>query len=460
MIFRRSEEFLMKYKPHNYQTYATDFILEHPEAAVFLDMGLGKSVITLTALLDLCLDRFEISKVLVIAPLRVARDTWSAEIRKWDHLKSFTYSVVVGTASERKAALQKKAHIYLINRENVSWLVEESGHPFDFDMVVIDELSSFKSYQAKRFRSLLKVRPTVKRIVGLTGTPSSNGLMDLWAEFRVLDLGKRLGRFITHYRNTYFQPDKRNGMVIYSYKPLPGAEEAIYSQISDMTISMKAVDHLDMPECIINEVRVSLSEEERQKYDTLRDDLILSIGDSDIDAANAASLSNKLSQMANGAVYGEKKSVHHIHDHKLDALEDLIESANGKPVLVAYWFKHDLERIKARFKVREIKTSKDITDWNDGKILVAVIHPASAGHGLNLQAGGSTLIWFGLTWSLELYQQTNARLWRQGQKSATVVIHHIIAEDTIDELILKALHKKEKSQDALIDAVRVMLKGA
>ena len=450
----------MKYNPHNYQAYATDFILDHPEAAVFLDMGLGKSVITLTALLDLCLDRFEISKVLVIAPLRVARDTWSTEIHKWDHLKPFTYSVVVGTVAERKAALAKKAHIYLINRENVSWLVEDSGFPFDFDMVVIDELSSFKSYQAKRFRSLLKVRPTVKRIVGLTGTPSSNGLMDLWAEFRVLDLGKRLGRFITHYRNTYFQPDKRNGMVIYSYKPLPGAEDAIYSQISDITISMKAVDHLNMPECIMNEVRVSLSEEERQKYDTLRDDLILSIGDSDIDAANAASLSNKLSQMANGAVYGDEKSVHHIHDHKLDALEDLIEAANGKPVLVAYWFKHDLERIQKRFKVREIKTSKDIADWNDGKIPVAVIHPASAGHGLNLQAGGSTLIWFGLTWSLELYQQTNARLWRQGQKSATVVIHHIIAEDTIDELILKALHKKEKSQNALIDSVRVMLKGA
>ena len=450
----------MKYNPHNYQAYATDFILDHPEAAVFLDMGLGKSVITLTALLDLCLDRFEISKVLVIAPLRVARDTWSTEIHKWDHLKPFTYSVVVGTVAERKVALAKKAHIYLINRENVSWLVEDSGFPFDFDMVVIDELSSFKSYQAKRFRSLLKVRPKIKRIVGLTGTPSSNGLMDLWAEFRVLDLGKRLGRFITHYRNTYFQPDKRNGMVIYSYKPLPGAEDAIYSQISDMTISMKAVDHLNMPECIMNEVRVSLSEEERQKYDTLRDDLILSIGDSEIDAANAASLSNKLSQMANGAVYGDEKSVHHIHDHKLDALEDLIEAANGKPVLVAYWFKHDLERIQKRFKVREIKTSKDITDWNNGKIPVAVIHPASAGHGLNLQAGGSTLIWFGLTWSLELYQQTNARLWRQGQKSATVVIHHIIAENTIDELILKALHKKEKSQNALIDAVRVMLKGA
>lgn len=460
MIFRRSEEFLMKYNPHNYQTYATNFILEHPEAAVFLDMGLGKSVITLTAIRELCLNRFEVGKVLVIAPLRVARDTWSTEIHKWDHLKGLTYSIVIGTVDERKSALKKKAHIYLINRENVSWLIEESGFPFDFDMVVIDELSSFKSYQAKRFRSLLKVRPKIKRIVGLTGTPSSNGLMDLWAEFRVLDLGKRLGRFITHYRNTYFQPDKRNGMVIYSYKPLPGAEDAIYEQISDMTISMKAVDHLNMPECVFNEVSVSLSKEERSKYDTLRDDLILSIGESEIDAANAASLSNKLSQMANGAVYGSDQSVIKIHDHKLDALEDLIESANGKPVLVAYWFKHDLERIKARFKVREIKTSKDITDWNDGKIPVAVIHPASAGHGLNLQAGGSTLIWFGLTWSLELYQQTNARLWRQGQKSATVVIHHIVTEDTIDELILKALHKKEKSQNALIDAVRVTLKGA
>jgi len=450
----------MKYKPHNYQTYATNFILEHPEAAVFLDMGLGKSVITLTAIRELCLNRFEVGKVLVIAPLRVARDTWSTEIHKWDHLKGLTYSIVIGTVDERKSALKKKAHIYLINRENVSWLIEESGFSFDFDMVVIDELSSFKSYQAKRFRSLLKVRPKVKRIVGLTGTPSSNGLMDLWAEFRVLDLGKRLGRFITHYRNTYFQPDKRNGMVIYSYKPLPGAEDSIYEQISDMTISMKAVDHLNMPECVFNEVSVSLSKEERSKYDTLRDDLILSIGESEIDAANAASLSNKLSQMANGAVYGSDQSVIKIHDHKLDALEDLIESANGKPVLVAYWFKHDLERIKARFKVREIKTSKDITDWNDGKIPVAVIHPASAGHGLNLQAGGSTLIWFGLTWSLELYQQTNARLWRQGQKSATVVIHHIVTEDTIDELILKALHKKEKSQNALIDAVRVTLKGA
>lgn len=449
----------MKYSPHNYQTYATDFIVGHPEAAVFLDMGLGKSVITLTALLDLCLDRFEIAKVLVIAPLRVARDTWAAELQKWDHLKCFTYATVIGSVSEREAALRKKAHIYLINRENVSWLIEESGFPFDFDMIVIDELSSFKSYQAKRFRSLLRVRPTVKRIVGLTGTPAGNGLTDLWAEFRILDLGKRLGRFITHYRNRYFLPDKRNGMTVYSYKPLPGAEDAIYRQISDITVSMKAVDHLDMPECIFNDVTVSLSKEERQKYDTLRNDLILSLGEDEIDASNAASLSNKLSQMANGAVYGEDKTVHRIHDRKLDALEDLIEAANGKPVLVAYWYRHDLERIRARFCVREIRTSADISDWNAGKIPVAVIHPASAGHGLNLQAGGSTLIWFGLTWSLELYLQTNARLWRQGQTAKTVVIHRIVAEGTVDELMLKALDRKERSQNSLIDAVRVMLKG-
>ena len=449
----------MKYSPHNYQTYAADFIVGHPEAAVFLDMGLGKSVITLTALLDLCLDRFEIAKVLVIAPLRVARDTWTAELQKWDHLKCFTYATVIGSVSEREAALRKKVHIYLINRENVSWLIEESGFPFDFDMIVIDELSSFKSYQAKRFRSLLRVRPTVKRIVGLTGTPAGNGLTDLWAEFRILDLGKRLGRFITHYRNRYFLPDKRNGMTVYSYRPLPGAEDAIYRQISDITVSMKAVDHLDMPECIFNDVTVSLSEEERQKYDTLRNDLILSLGEDEIDASNAASLSNKLSQMANGAVYGEDKTVHRIHDRKLDALEDLIEAANGKPVLVAYWYRHDLERIRARFCVREIRTPADISDWNAGKIPVAVIHPASAGHGLNLQAGGSTLIWFGLTWSLELYLQTNARLWRQGQTAKTVVIHRIVAEGTVDELMLKALDRKERSQNSLIEAVRVMLKG-
>lgn len=447
----------MKYSPHDYQTYATNFILDHPVAAVFLDMGLGKSVITLTAIFDLCLDSFLVRKVLVIAPLRVARDTWPAEIRKWDHLKGLSYSVAVGTEVERKAALQQRVSVYIINRENVQWLVEESGLIFDYDMVVVDELSSFKSYQAKRFRSLLKVRPGVQRMVGLTGTPSSNGLMDLWAEFRLLDLGKRLGRFITHYRNTYFQPDKRNGQVVFSYKPLPGAEDRIYEAISDITISMKAVDHLDMPECVMNEVKVALSEKERKTYETMRRDLVVSLQGEEIDAGNAAALANKLSQMANGAVYSENKHYLELHSRKLDALEDLIEAANGKPVLVAYWFKHDLERIRKRFTVREISTSKDIADWNAGEIPVAVIHPASAGHGLNLQAGGSTMIWFGLTWSLELYQQVIARLWRQGQKADTVVIHHIITAGTIDERIMSALRKKEKTQSALIDAVKANL---
>jgi SNF2 family DNA or RNA helicase len=410
----------------------------------------------LTALFDLILDMFLIRKVLVIAPLRVARDTWPSEIKKWDHLKGLTYSVAVGTEADRKAALMQTADVYIINRENVDWLVNKSGIPFDFDMVGIDELSSFKSYQAKRFKSLLKVRPKLKQIVGLTGTPSSNGLMDLWAEFRVLDLGERLGRYITNYRNAFFRPDKRNGEVIFSYKPLPGAEQQIYDRICDITISMKSCDYLKLPECVINEVPVVMDEKEMAVYDKFREDMVAKIKDTEIDAANAAVLSGKLLQMANGAVYDEEKNSLHIHDRKLDALEDLFEGANGKPVLIAYWYQHDAERIKARFPVREIKTSKDIEDWNAGKISAAIIHPASAGHGLNLQSGGSTLIWFGLTWSLELYQQTNARLHRQGQTD-TVVIHHIIAIGTIDEQVMKALRKKEKTQDALIDAVRANL---
>lgn len=448
----------MKYNPHEYQEYATEFILDNPVAAVLLEMGLGKSVITLTAIYELMLNRFEVGKVLVIAPLRVARDTWPAEIEKWDHLKGLTYSVVIGTESERKAALRTKANIYLINRENVDWLVKRSGYPFDYDMIVIDELSSFKSAATKRFKSLLKVRSKVKRIVGLTGTPSSNGLMDLWAEFRLLDMGERLGRFITHYRNNFFVPDKRNQQMVFSYKPKPGAEEAIYELISDITISMKSTDYLKMPECIYNEMEVKLSDRERAVYDELRREMVVELDDAEIDAANAAALSGKLLQMANGAIYNEDREVFYIHDRKLDALEDLIEGANGKPVLIAYWFNHDLERIKGRFKVCEIKTSKDIRDWNAGNIPVAVIHPASAGHGLNLQSGGSTLVWFGLTWSLELYQQTNARLWRQGQKE-TVVIHHIITKDTIDEDVMTALRLKEKTQDDLINAVKVRIGG-
>ena len=446
----------MKYKPHEYQSYATEFILSHPISAVFLEMGLGKSVITLSAIFDLCLDSFLVCKVLVIAPLRVARDTWPAEINKWDHLKGLSYSVAVGTEKERIDALKKQSTLYIINRENLDWLVHKSGVTFDFDMVVIDELSSFKSYGAKRFKSLLKVRPSVKRIVGLTGTPSSNGLMDLWAEFRILDLGQRLGRYISHYRNTYFKPDKRNAQIIFSYKPLPGAEEEIYKQISDITISMKSTDYLKMPEYVSNEVFVTLSDKEWKVYSDFKEDMVANLGDEDIDAVNAAVLSGKLLQMANGAVYDSENKAHVIHDKKLDALEDLIEGANGKPVLVAYWYKHDLERIKERFPVRQIQSSKDIEDWNDGKIPIAVIHPASAGHGLNLQSGGSTLIWFGLTWSLELYQQTNARLYRQGQKD-TVIVHHIITKNTIDEDVLLALTKKEKTQDALIDAVKANL---
>lgn len=392
----------------------------------------------------------------MIAPLRVARDTWPAELKKWDHLKDLRYSVAVGTEAERKAALEADAEIYIINRENLDWFVNKSGVPFHFDMVVIDELSSFKSHQSKRFKSLLKVRPFVKRIVGLTGTPSSNGLMDLWAQFRILDFGKRLGRYITHYRDEYFLPDKRNGERIFTYKPAAGAEKLIYKRISDITISMKSCDYLTLPECVMNEVPVFMNAKEIEIYETFREDMVAKIKDEEIDAANAAVLSGKLLQMANGCIYDEEKRAWQIHDRKLDALEDLIESVNGKPVLVAYWFQHDLTRIKARFSVREIKTSKDIADWNEGKIPVAVIHPASAGHGLNLQAGGSTLIWFGLTWSLELYQQCNARLHRQGQTD-TVVIHHIIAKGTIDEDVMAALQRKEKIQNALINAVKAKL---
>lgn len=444
----------MKYNPHDYQRYAAEFIIAHPVAALLLDMGLGKTSITLTAINDLLFDSFEIHKVLVVAPLRVARDTWSAEIEKWEHLKNLRYSVVVGMAQERISALLTPADIYIINRENIQWLVEESGLPFDFDMAVIDELSSFKNHQSKRFRAFMKVKPKLKRIVGLTGTPAGNGLMDLFAEFKLLDMGERLGRLIGQYRNAYFQPDKRNGMVIYSYKPLPNAERQIYDKISDITISMKATDHLKMPELVTTEYMVRLSEKEKEKYDRLKKELVLSTEDNEVTAANAASLSNKLSQMANGAVYSDDESIIEIHDRKLDALEDIIESMNGKPLLVAYWFKHDLERIKKRFDVREIRSSVDISDWNSGKIPVALIHPASAGHGLNLQSGGSTLVWFGLTWSLELYQQTNARLWRQGQTADTVVIQHIIAKGTIDEQIMKALKTKDTAQAAIIIAVK------
>ena len=447
----------MKFVPHKYQQYAIEHIEKNKISALFLDMGLGKTSITLTAVNELLFDSFEVIKVLVIAPLRVARNTWCDEIKKWDHLSNIKYSIVVGTEKERIFALNKRADIYIINRENVDWLVKKSGYKFDFDMIVIDELSSFKNHQSKRFKSLMKIRPKVKRIVGLTGTPSSNGLMDLFAEFKVLYLGERLGYFIGQYRNTYFKPDKTNGAIVYSYKPLPNAEDSIYEKISDITVSMKASEYLKMPELVISNYKVEMSEDEKKQYDEMKKNLICEIKDGEITVSNAGSLSNKLSQFANGAVYDDEQNIVEIHSRKLDALEDIIESMNGKPLLVAYWYKHDLQRIKKRFDVREIKTGKDIADWNKGKIPVALIHPASAGHGLNLQQGGSTLVWFGLTWSLELYQQTNGRLYRQGQKN-TVVIQHIVTKGSIDEQILKALERKNKTQEDLIEAVKANLK--
>lgn len=448
----------MKYEPHDYQVYASEYIKEHDAAAVFLECGLGKTSITLTAVCDLMFDSFEIHRVLVIAPIRVAKMSWPDEIKKWDHTSDLRYSVAVGTEEERMAALEARADIYLINRENVQWLVEKSGLPFDYDMVVVDELSSFKNWQAKRFKALMKVRPKVKRIVGLTGTPSSNSLMDLFAEYKLLDMGQRLGRFIGQYRNRYFVPDKTNGHVVYSYKLLPGAEEAIYDRISDITISMKSADYLKMPELVNSRYMVRLDEPELVKYERMKRDLLLKLPEGEVTAANAAALSGKLSQMANGAVYSDDGTYEKIHDRKLDALEDIIEAANGKPVLAAYWYQHDLERIQERlseFKIgcARLDKERNIRRWNEGKVPVGLIHPASAGHGLNLQSGGNILVWFGLTWSLELYRQTVARLWRQGQKE-TVSVIHILAAKTIDEQIMHALETKDHTQKALIDAVR------
>lgn len=407
-------------------------------------------------------DYFNVHRILVVAPLRVARNTWSDEIEKWDHLHHLTFAIAVGSEKERLEALKKQADITMINRENLQWLIEKSGQPFEYGMVVIDELSSFKNHQAKRFKALMKVRPQVKRIVGLTGTPSSNGLMDLFAEFKILDMGVRLGRFIGQYRNTYFKPDKVNGPIVYSYKPLPGAEDAIYEKISDITISMKAADHLKMPELINTKYMVHLSEKEKKKYEDMKAELVLELPEGEITAANAASLSGKLSQMANGAVYADDESILAIHDRKLDALEDIIESANGKPLLIAYWFKHDLIRIEQRLEEKKIPFQKLDSDasmkkWNKGELPVVLIHPASAGHGLNLQSGGSTLVWFGITWSLELYQQTVASLYRQGQSSGTVTVIHILTQGTVDEKIMKALADKDSTQSALIDAVKAEL---
>ena len=456
----------MKYVPHAYQAFCINYIKTHPVSALFLDMGLGKTVITLTAIRDLMLDELLVTKTLVIAPLRVARDTWPAETRKWDHLNDLDISVIVGDLRVRESAVSKSALIYIINRENIKWLVEyyeRNGIQWDFDCVVIDELSSFKNYHSQRFKWLRKMRPFVKRWIGLTGTPSSNGLMDLWAEIGILDGGQRLGRFIGRYRDAYFKPSSMNPNtgVVYSYAPREGAEQQIYDRISDITISMKALDYLEMPECVYVNHEVQMSDQEKKLYDQLKSDLIIPLEDGDIDAANAAALSNKLLQLSNGAVYDENGIVRVVHKRKLEMLEDMIEAANGQPVLIAYWFKHDHQRIMEHltacgYSPRDIRKSEDIKDWNTGKMAVALIHPASAGHGLNIQEGGHILIWFGLTWSLELYQQTNARLWRQGQRD-TVTIHHIVCENTVDEDVLNALSSKNVTQEKLIAAVKAQL---
>ena len=400
----------------------------------------------------------------MVAPLRVGLISWPDELKKWEHLHFLKSSIVIGTEMERLRALKAKADIYIINRENLEWLVTKSGYKFDFDTVVIDELSSFKNGRSKRHKALMTVRPYVKRIIGLTGTPAGNGLMDLWAEFKCLDYGSRLGRFITRYREEYFLPDKRNGMVVFSYKPQAGAEARIYSKISDITISMKAIDHLKMPDLIEVERAVELDEHEISLYKELVEEMVLELKDKEITSANAAVLTGKLLQIANGAIYSDSGEIVEIHDRKLDELEDIIEAANGKPLLVAYWFKHDLDRIKKRLDklgviYKTLDKPENIRQWNDKELQVGLIHPASAGHGLNLQSGGNTIVWFGLTWSLELYQQTVARLYRQGQKSGSVVVMHIIAKGTMDELVLRALKDKDMTQTRLIDAVKAKIKG-
>lgn len=452
----------MKYEPHDYQRFAADYIISHPISAILLGCGLGKTSIALTAIDEMLHDRFLIRKALVVAPIRVCQNSWPDELRKWDHLRDIRWALAVGTQAERLAALRENAELTIINRENMAWLIEDSGVPFDFDLVVLDELSSFKNWQSKRYRAFMKVRPKIKRVVGMTGTPSSNGLIDLFAEYRCLDMGERLGRFIGRYRDEFFAPDRRNGNIVYSYRVLPGAEDEIYRRIGDITISMKTTDYLDMPELVTSEYSVTLDEEERKQYDAMKQDLLLQLPEGEVTAANTAALSGKLSQLSGGAVYADDGSVTVIHSKKLDALEDIIEGANGSPLLVAYWYRHELERISERLRSLHIPFARldrpeDIRRWNAGEIPVALIHPASAGHGLNLQQGGSTIVWYSLPWSLELYTQTVDRLFRQGQQAETVSVIHITAKDTIDGRIVRALKDKDSTQAALIEAVKAVL---
>lgn len=443
----------MKYIPHDYQTRAKDFILEHPKAGMLLEMGLGKTVITLTAIDVLINELFEVDRVLVIAPKRVAEDTWTREHAKWDHLRHLRVSKVLGSPEQRRRALAVDADIYVIGRDNVVWLVEQCRQDWPFGMVVIDELSSFKNPQAKRFRALKKVIPKASRVVGLTGTPSANGLMDLWAEIYLLDRGERLGHTLGAYREKYFRPGARNGYVVFKWEPLRGSREKIEAAISDICISMSADDYLTLPKRIDNLIPVKLSPQEMKQYKTMEAEQLLHIDDEDVVALNAAAVMAKLLQIANGSVYSHEGNVVRLHDAKLEALLEIIDTTDS-PVLIFYSYKHDLAAIKAAIPgARTLDGPEDIAEWNAGRVQVLLAHPASVGYGLNLQEGGHVIVWYGLTWSLELYQQANARLYRQGQDKP-VIIHHLIAEGTVDEQVMRALQEKDMSQAALMAALK------
>lgn len=448
----------MHFRPYPYQEAAIQWIIDRPAAGLFLSMGMGKTPVTLTAIDQLIYDRMEVEKVLVIAPLRVAQDTWAKEVAKWDHLQHLRVSRVLGTLKERCAALEQDADIYVVNRENVPWLCEYlDGWPFD--MVVIDELSSFKSHQAKRFKALRQKLGQVRRIVGLTGTPAPNGLIDLWPQVYLLDRGARLGRTVGAYRARFFRPDRMNGHIVYSYKLQDGAAEAIHEKLADLCMSLKKEDYLSLPGLLYENVELAPPPALLKQYKQFERDRIMEAmdGDGEIVALNAAALTGKLLQFANGAIYDTDGGVHELHSIKLEALEELIEAANGEPVLVFYAFKHDRDRIMRRIACRELSTSADIDAWNRKEIPVAIAHPASVGHGLNLQEGGHIIIWYGLTWSLELYQQANERLNRPGQ-TEVCRIYHLILKGTHDARVLEALENKDTSQRALIDALRQVVK--
>lgn len=449
----------MKFEAKYYQSYCINRILSQSALGLLLDMGMGKTAITLTAIEQLVYDYFSVRKALVIAPLRPALETWPTEIKKWDHTKHMTYSVVIGSKQERLGALDRDADVYIINRENVQWLVDLYRKKWPFDMVVIDELSSFKSSKAQRFRALRKVRPYINRIVGLTGTPSPNGLLDLWPEMFLLDEGKTLGRTLTSYRDSYFVPDKRNAQMIFSWKPRPDAEKKIYEKLSDLCVSMKTADYLQLPERVDVRHEIETSEETLAVYQKLERDMLLPYDDGDIDAGSAAILVNKLLQVAGGAAYNENGEPHILHNEKLDALDTLVEEANGQSVLLFYAYRHERDRIMERHpEAVDVKDASAVKEWNAGNIPILLAHPASAGHGLNLQFGGHIVIWYGLPLSLELYQQANKRVHRMGQKE-TVLIHHLLMKNTADTWVLdQVLAPKTERQDALLEALKARIK--